>query len=175
MEASRNDDKPNPPLRFGRTWLTGRSAPRLSPGLRPPSLCRCAERPVSQIFQARWVCEQCEPRTLVVEGDAVGGGAKSRRRPKAGGHSRSHPLRRPRPPKAWDSDLQGPLRQAALSPRRNFPLSPSPFPPPPGRKGGPTATFGLVFKGGKYKRHIRLKGHAPDQIKGQKTGCDDTK
>ena len=37
------------------------------------------------------------------------------------------------------------------------PLSPNPFPPPPGRKGESTALFGLVFKVEKYKLHRALK------------------
>ncbi|MEI8031697.1 MAG: hypothetical protein WCH35_18130, partial [Comamonadaceae bacterium] len=59
-----------------RIRLLGRSASRLSPGLRPPPLCRCAERPSSLILQAGLVFEQHTPPTLVAEGDAVGGAAK---------------------------------------------------------------------------------------------------
>src|SRR5450830_238743 len=37
------------------------------------------------------------------------------------------------------------------------PLSPSPSPPPPGRKGEQTATFGHVFQGRKYTRRLALR------------------
>ena len=42
----------------GWIWPLGHSAPRLSPVLRTPPLCRCAEYPSDQIVQANLVCEQ---------------------------------------------------------------------------------------------------------------------
>jgi hypothetical protein len=61
-----------------------------------------AERFASLILSAELVFDVRKPATLVAKGVSVGGAAwssgfaKSRRRPKAWGHSRSHPLRRPR-------------------------------------------------------------------------------
>ena len=79
-------------------------------------ITRCAEHPSNLILPAGLVCVLCKPLTLLAEGDAVGGIAKHKglwdrslalsptrngmlevRRPQAGGHSRSHPLRRLRP------------------------------------------------------------------------------
>ena len=108
-----------------RIRLLGRSASRLSPGLRPPPLCRYAERPSSLILPTELVCNPQKPPALVAEGGAVGGVAKCeglwdrplalsptrsgklevQRRPQAGGHSRSHPLHRLRPTHAWTSIL----------------------------------------------------------------------
>ena len=63
-------------------------------------ITRCAERLTTLILQVRLVRDLCKPSTLVAEGDAVSGVAKLRRSPRGGGHSRSHPLRRPRPTNA---------------------------------------------------------------------------
>ena len=132
MDLSRNDDRPKPARPAERIWPPGRSASRLSPGLRPPPLCRYAERPSDLILQAGLVCVLRKPPTLPAEGGAVGGVAKcedlwdrplalsptrngmleDQRRPQAGGHSRSHPLHRLRPTHAWTSILALP-RQAA--------------------------------------------------------------
>src|ERR1035437_9007331 len=99
-----------------------RKAPQRNWCLTP--ITRCAERPISLILQAGVACEQRKPPTLAAEGDAVGAVAKHKdlwdrslalsptrngmlevRRPKAGGHSRSYPVRHPRLPGAWDSVL----------------------------------------------------------------------
>jgi hypothetical protein len=119
MEPFLNDDLPNPARNVGRIRPLGHSAPRLSPGLRALPLCRCAERPGNQILPAGLVRELHTPLTRLAEGDAVRGVAwtwgfaKSRRRPQAGGHSRSLPLRRLRPSHARTPFLDLP-RQSAL-------------------------------------------------------------
>ena len=94
MDLSRNDDMPNPVQHSGWIRLAGHSALRLSPGLRPPPLCRCAERPTNLIPGAVLARQPRKPRTLVADGAGVSGAAKSRGRPQGGGHSRSQSPRR---------------------------------------------------------------------------------
>ncbi len=53
MDLFRNDDWLNSAQLVGWIRLLGHSAPRLSPGLRPPSLCRCAACPSSLILHAK--------------------------------------------------------------------------------------------------------------------------
>jgi hypothetical protein len=75
MDLFRNDDMPNPARYAGRIRLLRHSASRLSPGLRPPPLCRCAERPSNLILQAGLVFELHKPPTLLAEGGALNFGA----------------------------------------------------------------------------------------------------
>jgi hypothetical protein len=103
----------SPSLRLARR--VRRFAPQRNWCLTP--ITRCVERPSSLGLQAGLVRNLRKPLTLLAEGGAVGGVAKSRRRPQAGGHSRSHPLRRPRPhtPGAQFLTCQSNLHQAGLT------------------------------------------------------------